>query len=80
MPVIFRYRGFEIRFWYRFEEKRRHVHAIKDDINIKIWLEPKFELGKVTGPANKSIIAEILKEVKKNEKRCNEAWNEYLGK
>ena len=41
MPFIFRYKEFVIRFWYSFEEGRRHVHAVSDDANVKIWLEPE---------------------------------------
>ena len=29
MPIIFRYKGFEFRFWCSSEEERPHVHAIK---------------------------------------------------
>lgn len=41
MPFIFRYKGFVIRFWYCFEERRRHVHAISDDANVKYGLNRK---------------------------------------
>lgn len=79
MPIIFRFKGFEIRFWYRFEEKRRHVHAISDEANVKIWLEPEIELGTVRGNINESLLAEIIKEVRKNEQLCKNKWDEYLG-
>ncbi len=42
MPIIFRYKGFEFRFWCSSEEERPHVHAIKNnEINVKIWLNRK---------------------------------------
>ena len=47
MPFIFRYKGFVIRFWYCFEERRRHVHAISDEANVKLWLEPEIAVASV---------------------------------
>ena len=79
MPFIFRYKEFIIRFWYSFEERRRHVHAISPDANIKIWLEPEIEVADIKGCVNPSTINEILKEVKRNEQLCKDAWNAYLG-
>ena len=80
MPIIFRFKGFEIRFWYRFEEKRRYVHALNEDANVKIWLEPEIEIASIKGNINESMLKEILREVKRNEQLCNDAWNHYLGK
>lgn len=77
MPIIFRFKGFEIRFWYRYEEKRMHVHAINNDANIKIWLEP-VELASIKGTINESLLNELIKEVKKNEQLCKTKWREYL--
>lgn len=78
MPIIFRFKGFEIRFWYRFEEKRMHVHAINDDVNVKIWLDP-VELASVKGNINESLLNDLIREVKKNEQLCKNKWGEYLG-
>ena len=52
MPFIFRYKGFVIRFWYCFEERRRHVHAISDEANVKIWLEPEIAVASGKGRIN----------------------------
>ena len=79
MPFIFRYKEFIIRFWYSFEERRRHVHAISDKANIKIWLEPEIEVASVKGQVNPSTLNEILKEIKRNERLCKDAWDAYLG-
>ena len=79
MPFIFRYKDFIIRFWYSLEERRRHVHAISPDANIKIWLEPEIEVADIKGRVNPSTINEILKEVKRNEQLCKDAWDAYLG-
>jgi hypothetical protein len=79
MPFIFRYKEFIIRFWYSFEERRRHVHAISDKANIKIWLEPEIEVASVKGQVNPSTLNEILKEIKRNEQLCKDAWDAYLG-
>ena len=79
MPFIFRYKEFIIRFWYSFEERRRHVHAISNEANIKIWLEPAIEVASVKGHVNQSILNEILQEVKRNEQLCKDAWDAYLG-
>ena len=78
MPIIFRFKGFEIRFWYRYEEKRMHIHAINDDANVKIWLDP-VELGLVKGSINESLLSELIREVRKNEQLCKDKWREYLG-
>ena len=80
MPFIFRYKEFVIRFWYSFEERRRHVHAISDDANVKIWLEPEIAIASVKGRINESMLNELLEEVKKNEQLCIDAWDRYLGK
>ena len=79
MPFIFRYKEFIIRFWYSFEERRRHVHAVSSEASIKIWLEPEVELAAVKGRVNSSVINEIVKEVKRNEQLCKDAWDAYLG-
>lgn len=79
MPYIFRYKEFIIRFWYSFEERRRHVHAISDEANIKIWLEPEIEVVSVKGRVNPATLNELLKEVKRNEQLCKDAWDAYLG-
>nr|DAG83188.1 MAG TPA: protein of unknown function DUF4160 [Caudoviricetes sp.] len=80
MPFIFRYKDFVIRFWYSFEERRRHVHVLNDDANVKIWLEPEISIASIKGRINESMLNELLQEVKKNEQLCNDAWNQYLGK
>ena len=79
MPIIFYFKGFEIRFWYTGEENRRHVHAVKPGINVKIWLEPEIKVAKITGKINSSLVNELLNEVKKHENDCNSAWNEFQG-
>ena len=56
MPFIFRYKEFVIRFWYSFEERRRHVHAISDDANVKIWLELEISIASVKGRINESML------------------------
>jgi len=80
MPFIFRYKEFVIRFWYSFEERRRHVHAISDDANVKIWLELEISIASAKGRINESMLNELLQEVKKNEQLCINAWDQYLGK
>ena len=79
MPLIFRYKGFVIRFWYSFEVKRRHVHAIGSEANVKIWLEQEIAIASVKGRIHESMLTEQLHEVKKNEKLCNDAWDQYIG-
>ena len=80
MPFIFRYKGFVIRFWYCFEERRRHVHAISDEANVKIWLEPEISVASVKGRINQSMLNELLQEVRRNEQLCRDAWDQYIGK
>ena len=80
MPIIFQYKDFTIRFWCS-EEKRPHVHAIKnDEVNVKIWLEPKISIASVKGQINESMKNELLKEVKRNEKLCRSTWAKSFGK
>ena len=79
MPIIFRYKGFEFRFWCSSEEERPHVHAIKNnEINVKIWLEPEISVAFVRGRINKSMLNELLQEVKRNEQLCRNTWAEYF--
>ena len=80
MPVIFRYKGFKFLFWCCSEELRPHVHAIKnDEINVKIWLEPEISIASVKGRINKSMLNELLQEVRRNEQLCRDAWDQYVG-
>ena len=79
MPFIFQYKGFVIRFWYCFEERRRHVHAISAEANVKIWLEPEIAIASVKGRVSNRMLNELLQEVKKNERLCVAAWDQYLG-
>lgn len=79
MPIIFRYKGFEFRFWCSSEEERPHVHAIKNnEINVKIWLEPEISVASVRGRINKSMLNELLQEVMRNEQLCRNTWAEYF--
>ena len=54
-------------------------YALSEEANIKIWLEPEIEVASVKGHVNPAIINEILKEVKRNEQLCKDAWDAYLG-
>ena len=79
MPIIFRYKGFEFRFWCSSEEERPHVHAIKNnETNVKIWLEPEISVASVKGRINKSMLNELLQEVRRNEQLCRNTWAEYF--
>jgi hypothetical protein len=77
MPLIFKYKGFKIRF-YMNEESRMHVHAVYENGGeIKVWLNPKIEVAKITGNFSDTIINQILKEIKDKERECKNAWNKY---
>ena len=80
MPFIFQCKGFTVRFWFCFEERRRHVHAIKGNVNVKIWLEPEISVASVKGRINKSMLNELLQEVRRNEQLCHDAWDQYVEK
>ena len=80
MPFIFRFKNFIIRFWYSMEENRMHVHAISGEANVKIWLEPEVEVASIKGRVSAAMVNELVREVKKHEQLCKDAWNAYLGK
>jgi hypothetical protein len=70
MPLIFKYKGFKIRF-YMNEESRMHVHAVYENGGeIKVLLSPKVEVAKTTGNFSDTIINLILKEIKDKEREC----------
>ena len=78
MPFIFRYKEFIIRFWYSFEERRRHVHAISEEANIKIWLEPEISVAKVVN-LSASEVNTILDIVQKRKEDINADWNKHFS-
>ena len=76
MPKFFMFLGYWIGRFSQ-EEKRAHVHVIKFSSReeMKIWLEPEFEVeyihGINTGDANK-----ILNEIRSRKDECLRKWNE----
>lgn len=61
------------------EERRMHIHAIKDDKEAKIWLQPKIEIAHNHGFTQKEINA-ILKITKEYGKQFKQQYEQHIGK
>jgi hypothetical protein len=79
MPVVFRHKGFRFLFFSNEGNPREpvHIHAVKDGIDAKFWLQP------VRVAYNDGFDAKTLRElVQVIESHVNDierAWDEHFG-
>jgi hypothetical protein len=76
-PLFLREKGYRFSI-FSLEEDRMHVHVYQENIQAKIWLEPKIELAKNNGFSEKQI-NEIISIVKNNEKDFKQKYREHIG-
>lgn len=61
------------------EERRMHIHVIKDDKEAKVWLQPQIELAHNHGFSPKEITA-IMKITKEYGEQFKKQYAEHIGK
>jgi hypothetical protein len=80
MPVVFRENGFRF-FFYSNEGSPRepvHIHAERDNIEAKFWLNPEVRVAYNDGYDARTL-RELLAIVEGNRRRIEREWYEYFG-
>ncbi len=79
MPVVFRYKGFRFLFYANEGNPREpvHIHAIKDGIDAKFWLNP-VRLAYNDG-FDARTLRELVEVVESNTAQIEEAWHEFFN-
>lgn len=77
-PLFKRERGYAFKIFSN-EEERMHVHVIKDNCEVKIWLEPEIELAENDGFANHEV-NQIIKIVEQNADDFRDKYQRHIGK
>ena len=76
MPTILRWRGWRFFFFAGDEGEPPHVHVVKDDAEVKIWLED-LTVAKEHG-INARDLARILEKTGVERENFLEAWHEFF--
>jgi len=76
MPTII-IDGYKFRFYASDIQEPPHVHVIRGDDVVKIWLET-FDVEYNHG-YNKPELNKIVKLTRENQERLLEVWNEYFS-
>ncbi len=75
-PTLLRSGGFRFYFFSR-EERRQHVHVLREDRGAKFWLEPSVELAQNRGLSpNELRNAESL--VRDHAEEFRHAWRRHF--
>ncbi len=77
MPVILRWNGHRFLFYSKEIGEPPHIHVLKDDKQLKIWLAD-MRIAKNVGFAAHEA-KEIVRIATQNRQRFLEAWNDYFG-
>lgn len=75
-PKLFTVEGYAFRFHSR-EEERIHVHVMKAECEVKIWLEPEIEVAENYGFSSKEL-SSIKLIVKKHYEEIRNEWKNYF--
>jgi hypothetical protein len=78
VPTVLRIGPYKFSFFSNENNEPRHVHATRDALLAKFWLEP-VSLVKNRGFAEHELNA-IGKLVLENRDRLREAWDDHFGK
>ena len=79
MPEVFRERGFRF-FFYSNEGSPRepvHIHAEKDGIEAKFWVNPEIRVAYNDG-YNARTLRELLEIVEANKNLIERTWHEFF--
>jgi hypothetical protein len=79
MPVVLRYKGFRYLFYANEGNPREpvHVHAVKDGIDAKFWLNP-VRVAYNDG-FNAQTLRELLEVTETNADLIEGAWHEFFN-
>lgn len=77
-PVFKRERGYTFKIFSN-EEERMHIHVIREDMEAKVWIEPRVELADNDGFA-KHEINDIIKIVERNADSFKDQYRRHIGK
>lgn len=79
MPTVFRHKGFRFLFYANEGNPREpvHVHAVKNGIDAKFWLNP-VRVAYNDG-FNAHTLRELLELVETNAVQIEETWNEFFN-
>lgn len=77
-PVFLREKGYSFKIFSN-EEKRIHIHVIKDNKEAKFWIEPKVELAKNYGFSDKELKS-LLNTIESHANLFKTKYREHIGK
>jgi hypothetical protein len=76
MPTLLLWKGHRFLFYSKEVGEPPHVHVLKDNKQLKIWLR-SLEVARRVGFADHEVNA-ILKATREHQARFLEAWNDYF--
>lgn len=77
MPVVLRWNGHRFLFYSKEVGEPPHIHVLKDNRQLKIWLAD-MRVARNVGFAQHEV-NEIVRVAAANGQRFMEAWNDYFG-
>jgi len=80
MPVVFRQNGFRFLFYSNEGSPREppHVHALKDGIEAKFWLQPEVVVASNDGFSAKTL-RELTEIIEARRGDILQAWKDFFG-
>ncbi len=77
MPTVLRTGPYRFYFYSHEPNEPRHIHADRDDLSAKLWLEP---VGLAMNFGVSAVeLRKVQSIVESNQARFIEAWNGYFG-
>ena len=80
MPVILRYKGYNIFFFSNEGDPREpvHVHVRKADASAKFWVLPQVGVAESYG-LNSQELSELAELISDNQQLIERTWHEFFG-
>ncbi len=77
MPTLLVWRGYKFRFYALDMDEPPHVHVVKDDRSLKVWLQ-SLEVAQNKGYSDQEV-ARLLAVVAERRDDWVGAWNDFFG-
>ncbi len=77
MPTLLIWRGYKFRFYALDRDEPPHVHVVKDDMSLKVWLE-SVAVARNVG-YNDRDVERLLAVIAGHREEWIEAWNGFFG-
>jgi hypothetical protein len=77
MPTLLVWAGYRFLFYSREVGEPPHIHVLKDNKQLKIWLED-LRIAKSVGFRDHEV-TEVLKKIKEQREKFLEAWHDHFG-